>query len=198
MIVAGAIQFFAEHGFAGGTAELASRLGITQPLLYRYFPSKDALIERVYADIYHATWDPAWDRVIKDRRAPLRERLIRFYTAYSATMMSYERVRLFLFSGLNGLGFGHDYFEELEDRVIKQLARAVNREIGVSARVAPRKEIVEAVWGLHAAIFYVAFQRWVYSRPAQLDMPAMIELKVELFLEGISALRPLSNTPSAF
>jgi AcrR family transcriptional regulator len=192
MIVEGAIGFFAEHGFAGGTAELAARLGITQPLLYRYFPSKDALLARVYAEIYHTTWDPAWDRMITDPRSPLRDRLIRFYTAYSATMMSYERVRLFLFSGLNGLAFGHDYFDEIEDRVIKQLARAVNRELGFAPRVAPRKEIVEALWGLHATIFYVALQRWVYSRRAHLEMPAIIEFKVDLFLEGISALRRAS------
>ena len=40
--VAKATEFFAEEGFGGGTRDLARRLGVTQPLLYRYFPSKDA------------------------------------------------------------------------------------------------------------------------------------------------------------
>ena len=40
-IVDEAIQFFAEVGFGGRTRELAKRIGITQPLLYRYFPTKE-------------------------------------------------------------------------------------------------------------------------------------------------------------
>ena len=48
LIIDGAIQFFADVGFAGQTRELAQRLGITQPLLYRYFPTKQDLIEKVY------------------------------------------------------------------------------------------------------------------------------------------------------
>ncbi|WP_455722275.1 TetR family transcriptional regulator [Xanthobacter autotrophicus] len=50
-IVAGAVAFFAEHGFDGATRDLARRLGITQPLLYRYFPGKDALLDRVYQEV---------------------------------------------------------------------------------------------------------------------------------------------------
>jgi AcrR family transcriptional regulator len=51
-IVDGAIQFFAEVGFDGGLRELAQRLGITHQNLFRYFPAKDALIDRVYKDVY--------------------------------------------------------------------------------------------------------------------------------------------------
>ena len=48
-IVQEAIRFFAEAGFGGDTRELAKRVNVTHPLLFRYFPSKDALIERVCA-----------------------------------------------------------------------------------------------------------------------------------------------------
>ena len=47
-----ATEFFSEEGFGGGTRDLARRLGVTQPLLYRYFPSKDDLIEQVYRTVY--------------------------------------------------------------------------------------------------------------------------------------------------
>ena len=36
-ILEGAISFFSEVGFTGQTRELSRRLGITQPLLYRYY-----------------------------------------------------------------------------------------------------------------------------------------------------------------
>ncbi len=47
-IVDEAIRFFAEQGFGGQTRELAKRMGITHSAIYRHFPSKEALIERVY------------------------------------------------------------------------------------------------------------------------------------------------------
>ena len=46
-IVEGAIRYFSEHGFDVDTRGLAAQLGITHSLLFRYFPNKDALIERV-------------------------------------------------------------------------------------------------------------------------------------------------------
>ncbi|MDI7047032.1 TetR/AcrR family transcriptional regulator, partial [Escherichia coli] len=51
-IVLKAVDHFATHGFSGSTRELARQLGVTQPLLYRYFPSKEALIDRVYEEVY--------------------------------------------------------------------------------------------------------------------------------------------------
>src|SRR5437016_3491322 len=60
-IVQGAVNFFAEVGFSGQTRELAKRLGITQGLLYRYFPSKEALLDRVYQEVFEAKWNPEWD-----------------------------------------------------------------------------------------------------------------------------------------
>ena len=47
-IVDEAVRFFAEHGFGGQTREFAKRMGITHSAIYRHFPSKEALIERVY------------------------------------------------------------------------------------------------------------------------------------------------------
>src|SRR5262245_628920 len=83
MIVAGAVRFFAEVGFEGQTRELARRLGITQPLLYRYFPSKSALIERVYKEFFVTRLDPRSETELLDRNIPFRERLTQFYLSYA-------------------------------------------------------------------------------------------------------------------
>ena len=48
MIALEAVRFFAEVGFDGDTRELARRVGVTQSLMYKYFPNKAALIDRVY------------------------------------------------------------------------------------------------------------------------------------------------------
>ena len=57
-IVEGAVAFFAEVGFDGGLRDLAKRLGMTHQNLFRYFPTKEALIERVYKEVYLNRWQP--------------------------------------------------------------------------------------------------------------------------------------------
>ena len=55
-IVSQAAAFFAEAGFAGTTRALAEQLGVRQALLYRYFPSKDALVEAVFQRVTEGRW----------------------------------------------------------------------------------------------------------------------------------------------
>ena len=64
LIVEGAVRFFAEEGFEGQTRRLAARLGITQPLLYRYFPSKRALVERVYQEVFVRRCERKGDKLV--------------------------------------------------------------------------------------------------------------------------------------
>src|SRR5262245_46580449 len=77
-ILDGAIQFFSERGLGGQTRELAQQIGVTHPLLYHYFPSKRALIERVYQEVYLGRWRNEWEDWIDDRSVPLSQRLTRF------------------------------------------------------------------------------------------------------------------------
>jgi len=74
--VAKATELFSEEGFGGGTRDLARRLGVTQPLLYRYFPSKDDLIKEVYRTVYLEPLDTGWEALLTDRSRPLRDRLL--------------------------------------------------------------------------------------------------------------------------
>ena len=75
MIVQKAVEYFAEHGFDGGTRNLAKHIGVTQSLLYRYFPTKEALINQVYEVVYIAKWNPDWEILLQDRTIPYESRL---------------------------------------------------------------------------------------------------------------------------
>ena len=99
-IIQEAIKFFSEVGFGGDTRELAKRLGVTQSLLYKYFPSKEALINRVFEVVYMGRWSPFWESVIQDRSLTLTERLTRLYTEYAKAALTRDWVRIFMFSGL--------------------------------------------------------------------------------------------------
>src|ERR1700693_5593426 len=98
--VAKATEFFAEEGFGGGTRDLARRLGVTQPLLYRYFPSKDDLIKEVYRTVYLEPLDPGWERLLTDRSRPIRERLQEFYNAYTKVIFTRKWLPIYLYSRL--------------------------------------------------------------------------------------------------
>lgn len=93
-----ATEFFAEEGFNGGTRELARRLGVTQPLLYRYFPSKDDLVKEVYRTVYLEPFNNGWEKMLTDRSLPIRERMQKFYDAY--TNVIYNRTWLRIYSTL--------------------------------------------------------------------------------------------------
>lgn len=201
LIAQAAVHFFAEQGFDGQTRELARRLGIAQPLLYRYFPSKHALIERVYREVFVDPWRDEWFTALADRRRPLKERLTYFYRAYARTAMGYERVRLFILAGLEGgLDLNARFFKMLRETVFTAVVRELRHEFGLPTLEArPMSEIeAEIVWMLHSAIFYIGVRRWIYGLAVPETIDPIIEAMVATFLEGApkTVMALTARTPS--
>ncbi len=187
-IVEKAIEHFATHGFSGSTRELAKQIGVTQPLLYRYFPSKEALIDRVYNEIYR--WDPQWESLIADRSIPLQERLCTLYKAYSQVILQREWIRTFIFAGLTREGINTRYLDKLRERVFGPVMRELRAAYGIPAprtRAAQEAEL-ELIWSLHAGIFYIGMRKWVYGLPVPKDLDAHVERMVDVFLNGTPAV----------
>ena len=187
LIVDGAIRFFAEVGFDGQTRELARRLGITQPLLFRYFPTKDDLIDRVYDEVYLRRWKDEWTAGLQDRSVPLEARLVRYYEDYSATIFDYEWVRIFMFSGLKGEDINRRYLRIVRERILAVICGELRFELGLPAPderpVGPDE--IDLAWSLHAAIFYVGVRKWAYREPVPDEMSVFIRRNVHIFLGGI-------------
>lgn len=186
LIVDTAIEFFAEHGFEATTRELAQRLGITQPLLYRYFPTKQKLIERVYDKIYVRRWHPKWGRLIKDRNRSLTDRLIEFYQEYTDAVYDYVWVRSFLYAGLMGVDINDRYLEIIRTNVLLPICVELRHENGLpSARKVPiSDEEIELAWGVHGMFFYRAVRHYAYGLPMVEDLDQVIETDVRLFMKG--------------
>ena len=182
-IVQGAIKFFAEVGFDGQTRELAHRLGITQPLIFRYFPTKDDLIERIYQRLYLGRWNPDWEKLICDRKRPLQSRLVELYQIYTTQVLTSDWVRIFLFSGLKGSLFNKRYMELISKQLIEPVCVEIEREFGVSRL--SREDLRELVWGLHGSVFYLAVRKWVYEVDVGDEM-ATAGLLVSRFLKDFA------------
>jgi len=191
-----AVMFFAEFGFEGQTRELAKRLRITQPLLYRYFPSKEALIERVYKEVFVDRWDPTWETLIEDRSIPLEARLKHFYREYAKAILNYEWIRLFMFAGLKDLDLNARYLKMLREHAFVRVIGEIRAEHGCP----PISEVevsvveIEMVWGLHAAIFYLGVRQFIYGMPLESDVNTIIDAKVVTFLHGVRPLLPATKS----
>jgi len=74
-----AIALFAEKGFAASTREICERAGVTKPVLYHHFKSKDRLYQRLLEDACEVS---RRELGAASRRAKTaRERLVEVFTA---------------------------------------------------------------------------------------------------------------------
>ncbi|MGP9820794.1 TetR/AcrR family transcriptional regulator [Salinarimonas sp. NSM] len=176
-IVDGAVAFFAEVGLDGNTRDLAKRLGITQPLLFNYFATKDDLVEAVYEQVYLDRLSPDWPERLRDRSMPIRARLLAFYTEYSTLIFQHEWMRIFMFSGLAGAELNRRYLRHLADVILRPLLA----EIAAEAR-AEASPTMEDLWNLHGGIVYIGIRQHIYRMPCPADPAEAITRAVDRFL----------------
>lgn len=186
MIIDEAVRFFADFGFEGQTRELARRLGVTQPLLFRYFKTKEDLIERVYQEVYLSRWDTRWESLLADRSQPIRARMIDLYCAYWQVVSRYEWVRIFMYSGLKGASLHRRYLTMVRERIFVPLCVELRAHFGFGdARPGEITEPeIELVWGLHASVFYIGVRKQIYGLPVPENVTEQITDIVDSFLHG--------------
>lgn len=180
-----AIEFFAEEGFESSTRELARRLGVTQPLLYRYFPSKEDLITEVYNEVYLGRWQVEWEALLADRSRPLRDRLSEFYQAYTDVIFRPDWIRLYLYSGLKGVDINRRYMKLVRARILEPVIAECRHQAGFPPRPARDREI-EFAWVMHGGIFYYGVIKLVYEATAPDKKSAAIEIATEAFIHGLA------------
>jgi AcrR family transcriptional regulator len=180
--VAKATEFFSEEGFGGGTRDLARRLGVTQPLLYRYFPSKDELIKEVYRTVYLEPLDTGWEKLLADRSRPLRDRLQEFYSAYTNVIFSRKWLRIYLYAGLKGLDINRWYVGVVRDKILTRVIRECRHEAGLPAHGKPTASEIELAWVFHGGIFYYGVRKYIYESPVLEDKEQMISDALNAFL----------------
>jgi AcrR family transcriptional regulator len=183
-----ATELFAEQGFEGGTRELAAKLGVTQPLLYRYFPSKNDLINAVYRSVFLDRWNPDWDELLGDRSLPIRTRLERFYRSYTDAIFNREWMRIYLFAGLKKLDLNRWYIDLVQERVLARIIVEYRHEAGLPPQANPAPAELELAWLLHGGIFYYGVRKHLYGLAVLENKDRVIANALDVFLEGISRL----------
>ncbi len=184
LILEGAIEYFAEFGFEGGTRELAKHLQISQALLFRYFPTKASLVDRVYEVVFLNRWNPSWEHLLIDRTRPLAERLTQFYKDYNRSIDRYEVIRISLFSALRNESISQRYVARIRAQLIAPIAVEVRAALGLSATANPAARALDEqlVLSLHATIIYGIMRKHVFHAAPPHDPEFLIELYVDGFM----------------
>ena len=186
MIVAEAARYFAEHGFEGETRELARRIGVSHALIFRYFPTKQALIDRVYEEVFLRRWNPEWEEWLDDRRVPLGQRLRRFYDAYYRAVDDYEWIRIAEESAMRRVNIVERYLSLVRKRLIQRIATELRAHYKLPPpEVVPLTALeLQLVWNFHAFIIYALISKYVYSVKMPLTADPAIDAQIDLFLAG--------------
>ncbi|MDO8889912.1 MAG: TetR/AcrR family transcriptional regulator [Hydrogenophaga sp.] len=163
-ILDGAIQFFSVHGFNGQLRDLAKSIGVTHALLYHYFPTKQALVDRVYLEVFEGRWRAEWDALLDDPDMAVEDKLTAFYWEYVTITLTREFVRILVFSGLTDHTITDRFFAMLRTRLFPRLIRETRRFRGVVSRAKPSEREIELLMGLHGGFFYITMRRWIYAQ----------------------------------
>ncbi|QWD63491.1 TetR/AcrR family transcriptional regulator [Polynucleobacter sp. MWH-UH2A] len=159
-----AIQFFARYGIDGQLRNLTKELGVTHTLLYHYFPTKDALIQEVYKEVFESRWKPEWEQLLDDEKLTPEEKFIAFYIDYSNTVLTYDFVRILIFSGLSDHSISDRFFELIRLRLLPRLIRETRKFCKRPSTSKPSERELEFLMGLHGGIFYIGMRRWIYGQ----------------------------------
>jgi len=201
-IVDGAIEFFARHGFDAQLRDLAKSIGVTHTLLYHYFPDKQALIDRVYVEVFEGCWKPVWEKWLDAPELGCEDKFTRFYIDYAATVLTRDFVRILIFSGLTDQTITNRFFELLRQRLFPRLIRETRRFRGLKSRAQPTVAEHELLMGLHGSIFYIGVRRWVYnqavhSQSTQAFDPEVIRSQVRGYLQASLSLANAANATAS-
>lgn len=187
LIIEKASEFFSEYGLTAQTRALADACGVSQRLLYRLFPNKEALLSAVYEHAIAGPFKAVWLPQLQDRSQPIEQRLHNFYEDYFDTILTRQWLRLFLYSSLADTAMAPDYISA----IVMELTETIATEVAVAKglRLPQDKDLVHEIgWALHGNISHLAIRRHLYQTADRPPIDQVIRLHVDAYLGGFAAM----------
>jgi AcrR family transcriptional regulator len=194
-ILDAAISYFAEAGFGVQTRELTRRIGVSQPLLYRYFPSKQDLINAVFDAVFMGRFDDNWIALLRDPNTPLRDRLLHFYERYAKATYRPEWIRIYMYAGLADMGLNRNYLNIVRKKLLTvmceefRLAFVPAKLLKEAPPITGRE--IELVWNLHGSMFYWGVRQNIFNSKSAASFEIRTADAIDLFLSGAAVHYPL-------
>jgi AcrR family transcriptional regulator len=181
-----AADFFSQFGLTAQTRGLAAACGISQRLLYRYFPTKEALLDEVYKSAIAGPFKAVWFAQLADRGVPLENRLTSFYRDYFATIFTSRWLRLFMYASLADMGMAPNYTSTVVIQLLETIMAETAHEQSVG--LPDDKDLLhEIAWTLHGALSHYAIRRHLYRFEQPVLEDTVVAIHVAQFLGGFRA-----------
>jgi AcrR family transcriptional regulator len=195
-ILQGAMELFAEKGFRGTkTREIAQRLGISEALMFKYYPSKEAL----YRAIIQKRTDGSEEMFFPKEAVQAKDDR-QVFTSIASYLISKNTqdpvfMRLIQYSALERHELSRIFFETHAMEKTKLLSDYIRQRIkegafkNISPRLAARAFIGMIVQYVHAQEIYGLKK---YFHPSQ---KKVVDTFVETFLHGLVGNARKNGTP---
>ncbi len=185
-ILQGAIEIFAKKGFRGTTTrEIAQRLGISEALMFKYFPSKEALYRAIFQKKTEGSEEkffPEEAIQAKDDRQVFRS-IASFLLRKNIEDPTF--IRLVLYSGLEG----HDFFRIFMETNVVEKTRVLSGYIRQRIKEKTFKKVPPL---LAAQAFIGMVMNYVYFREIygmknlfHFSQKKVVDTFVDSFLDGL-------------
>ena len=185
VILKEASEFFARHGFAASTRDLADRIGVRQALLYKYFPSKEALIEAIFDRVIRERTDGDHGFLDDSGATPLVDRILSFYENMAA-LADGSGVRLSSRAALEDLPVSGRLAAFLMEMLFKPVIgelRALEKLPDFAERPFTRGEF-EIMMAMHSSAMFFNLRRDLAHLPLPEDPAPFMRVNVAMFLDG--------------
>jgi len=186
MILDAAISFFAKYGLSAQISDLARSIGVSQALVFKYFDSKENLLESVYQAIFLDHWNEDWERELKDRNVPLRDRMVRFYLQYMDVINDYNWIRICLQASLSNEDLTRRYINKYLNRVLEIIALESRIESGSKSKKKPTGWEMEKAWVAHSAIAYYSIRNNVHQTSVMPNPSDYVPKIIDIILPGLT------------
>ncbi len=185
VILREASLFFAREGFAASTRDFADKLGVRQALIYKYFPSKEALLEAIFEDVLAVHWAMEWAKVLSDHSLSLEERLSQVYIAHLDNEDGIG-LRLFLRAALDGWILPGRRLELVTEKLVRPMIGDLRREAKLPGFESAPLTVgeFELAMVLHSSVIFYSMRTHIYGSVVASDAPATVRLYVSTFLLG--------------
>ena len=157
-----------------------------QALLYKYYDSKEALLDAIFEKFRIDHWSLEWAGALSDRSTPLLDRLIAFYLRFIDDKDGIS-LRLFLRAALDGWPLAANLAELLVEKLVLPLIAELRCD-GDLPTLDQLPLLVgehELVMALHAAILFYCMRDCILGVAMPGDRANVMRLYVSNFLDGV-------------
>ncbi|WP_175483174.1 TetR/AcrR family transcriptional regulator [Salinihabitans flavidus] len=185
-----ATELFSKNGMSFTTRDLANAVGVTQPLIFQHFETKEDLVDAIYLEQFENLFDDAWISDLEDRSVSLYQRLVRFYEKYTEVVFEEKWMRVYFWSALEGAEINKRYTRFVAEHITKPIAVEVAWDVR-RARSGETYAVdgvtdaeFEAIYTAHSGLLYFGMRKYLFQDAPDIDRTQIIHDCVASMLHG--------------